>query len=474
METLKSAGLGDTVINFPSAVKRTTQLAETELEASHSLNLMQHIPDCHFKTYVQDVAKMCWLPVNSVLLVGLGVVSSVACRAYAVQYPNGELLPLGEYVAPCNPSATSKSRCIKAFQYPIQKEVKEAVKNWKKEKESNPDYAEPFPQGFFVTNSSSAALDEMLNDTQGYFALASAEQGLVNTITGAAFSKDVKNDNDLMLLGFNGDYHHSKRASRNGYHGAVVGAVTCFAQEGAINTILQKSEGTGFAERFLMLNEPTLLGKRDHHQKFFPNEYTQNTYNRIVQDLAKTALEQPCAFDELPSYRLSTQAWWLIEEFRNEIEPHLGDGGKYSTVTLRGMAGKPDMHIMKIATLLALLDEHKVGVIPDQWVVAAINMLRDYLEYIYRMLVMMGAMGTSAYEDSLIEYIGSKRGTCTRRQIRQAKYQAKPWSEITPKPAIGKKMNETIDGLISKGIVAETESFDSQGNSTGRLLRLIA
>lgn len=229
MDTLKSAGLGDTVITFPNAAKRTTKPPDPELESGSPLDLMQHIPDCNFKTYVQDVAKMCWLPVNSVLLVGLGVVSSVACRAYAVQYPNGELLPLGEYVAPCNPSATSKSRCIKAFQYPIQQAVKEAVKAWKKEKEQNADFSEPFPQDFFVTNSSSAALDEMLNETQGYFALASAEQGLVNTITGAAFSKDVKNDNDLMLLGFNGDYHHSKRASRNGYHGSVVGAVTCFA-----------------------------------------------------------------------------------------------------------------------------------------------------------------------------------------------------------------------------------------------------
>ena len=117
MDTLKSTGLGDTVITFPNAAKRTTKPLEAEPESGYQLDLMQHIPDCNFKTYVQDVAKMCWLPVNSVLLVGLGVVSSVACRAYAVQYPNGELLPLGEYVAPCNPSATSKSRCLKAFQH---------------------------------------------------------------------------------------------------------------------------------------------------------------------------------------------------------------------------------------------------------------------------------------------------------------------------------------------------------------------
>ena len=473
MDTLKSAGLGDTVITFPNAAKRTTKPPDPELESGYPLDLMQHIPDCNFKTYVQDVAKMCWLPVNSVLLVGLGVVSSVACRAYAVQYPNGELLPLGEYVAPCNPSATSKSRCLKAFQYPIRKALKGAIEEWKKQAAEDPKLETPFPQDFFVTNSSTAALDEKLNDTQGYFALASAEQGLVNTITGASFSKDVKTDNDLMLLGFNGDYHHSMRASRNGYHGLVVGAVTCFAQEGAINTILQRSEGSGFAERFLMLNEATLLGTRDHHKKFYPQEYVQNTYNRIVHGLANTALQQPLDFDELPSYRISNKAWWLIEEFRNEIEPHLGDGGKYSTLTLRSMAGKPDMHIMKIATLLALLDEHKVGIIPDQWVIAAINMMRDYLEYIYRLMVTMGSMGTTAYEDSLIEYIG-KRGTCTRRQIRQAKYQAKPWSEITPKSAVGQQMYVTIDGLISKGIVAETESFDSRGNSLGRLLKLIA
>lgn len=485
--TKKASGLGAVVIDYPmgskAKAKAQAQTPPPEPDApqqqQHALDLLQHIPDCTFKRYVEDVAKMCWLPVSSVFIAGLGVASVAISRAYAVQYPDGTKLPLGEYVIPCNPSATAKSRCLKAFQHPVMDTTKKAIADWKKQEAAtdNPDTLPPYPQGFFVTNSSSAALDQSLGKTNGYFALVSSEQGLINTITGAAFAsgtgKAPKNDNDLMLLGFNGDYHHSQRASRDGYNGDVVGAVTCFAQSKAIMTILQQSDGSGMAERFLMLNEPTLLGTRDHHQKHYPKEYDQNTYNRIMEEIATTALQDQTNFDELPAYRLSKAAWWAIDDFRNEIEPFLADGGKYSTEMLRSMAGKPDMHIMKIATILAILDESPSREVPDKWVTAAISIMRDYLDYILSLLIDMGEIGTNAYEESIINAI-AKKGTSTRKQLQTNHYRAKPWSEITPKAAIGQTMRETIDGLISRGIVSESETWDAQGNSLGKILRVVA
>jgi hypothetical protein len=137
------------------------------------------------------------------------------------------------------------------------------------------------------------------------------------------------------------------------------------------------------------------------------------------------------------------------------------------------MAGKPDIHIMKIATILAVLDESPVGEVPDKWVTAAIGIVRDYLEYILSLLVDMGEIGTNANEDSVIAYL-SEKGKATRRQFDQARRKAKPWAEITPKSAIGKAMAETIDGLIAKGVIVEVESFDSGGGSQGKTLRMVS
>ena len=484
MDNIKKAvGLGATVIEYPAGNKSKAQAQtpppEPETPKQHTLDLLQHVPDCSFKRYVQDVAKMCWLPVSSVFIAGLGVASVAISRAYAVQYPDGTKLPLGEYVIPCNPSSTAKSRCLKAFQHPIMDATKKAIAGWKKQEAAtdSSDPVPPYPQGFFVTNSSSAALDQSLGKTNGYFALVSSEQGLINTITGAAFTsgsgKVPKNDNDLMLLGFNGDYHHSQRTSRDGYDGDVVGAVTCFAQPKTIETILQQSDGSGMAERFLMLSETTLLGTRDHHQKFYPTEYDQNTYNRIIGEIATTALQDRTNFDELPAYRLSKAAWWAIDDFRNEIEPFLADGGKYSTEMLRSMAGKPDMHVMKIATILAILDESPTHEVPDKWVTAAIGIMRDYLDYILSLLIDIGEIGTNAYEESIINAI-SKKGTATRKQLQANLHKSKPWAEITPKTTIGQTMRSTIDDLINKGIVSESETWGAQGNSLGKVLRVVA
>ena len=82
------------------------------LQKPSSLDLLKHVPDGHFKTYVDDVAKMCAIHPSTSLLIALGVVSSVAARVYSVQYPNGEALPLGEYVAAGSAPGSGKSRLL--------------------------------------------------------------------------------------------------------------------------------------------------------------------------------------------------------------------------------------------------------------------------------------------------------------------------------------------------------------------------
>lgn len=475
--TSKSAGLGGAVIEFPMGAKRAE--ATEEAPKAHTLNLLKHLPDGHFKQYVGDVALMCSIHPSTSLLIALGVVSSVTSRVYAVQYQNGDTLPTGEYVIAGGLPGDAKSRLLKSFQRPIFDAHKDAVKAFRAEKkafEEDPEnegkkFKKPYPIKIFITDTTTEALEPVLEESSGYFSLASAEQAVVNTLVGASYGGEGrKNNNDLPLKGFNAEYHASSRTTRTGYTGTVVGAITCFAQPAAIATILDRSEGSGVAERFLLAEEPTQQGTRDHTRPYYPQEFSQNDYNRIVKSIAALALEQPQDFDDLQAWRISKADWHKIYTYRNEIEPHLADGGKFSTATMRGMAAKVDMHIMKVGALLACLYEHPVGEIPSQFIDAAIGIMRDMLDNTLSLLFKIGVLGFNSEEDCLIEYLGSHRGA-TRRQVVQAKTKVKPFCEAQ-KP--GDAIRQTIDRLIQKGVFAESEEFDALGNSKGKLLRMVA
>lgn len=463
---------------FVRTEKPTPQLQDHDANALHTLDLLRHLPDCNFKRYVIDVAKMTRIPVNTSLLVGLGIVSSVTTRCFVIQYEKGGYQPLCLYVLAEQDSGTGKSWMLSTYQTPVFNKMKELIQSWRTRKNAaeaaEQEFDEPFPQFCFDTDATPEGLDQTLSETNGYFALASAEQGLANSISGAGYgSAERKGNKDLWLKGFNGEYHSSKRSQRKGYTGRVIGSVVNFAQPGLVQTILSQSENSGAAERCLMISEPSLLGKRKHgrEHRHYPNEFEQNTYNRIMMELtAKACLNED--FEALPGFRLSLADWDNVYALQDEFEPRLAKGGKYDTKLLKSMVSKTDLQVIRLAANLAVMDECQPGLIPSKWVDAAINITRDMFDYVYHLLIDMEVIGLNAFENSIITYLGSQTKV-TRKLIRTNKYQSKPWSEI-PKDSLTAKINETVDILILKKIVIESETFDAHGNSQGKYLRLIA
>jgi hypothetical protein len=478
----KSDGLGGTVFEFPQGAKRPAPETppETDTPKAHTLNLLKHLPEGDFKQYVGDVAKMCNIYSSTSLLVAIGIVSSVACRSFGVAYQNEDVLPVGEYIICGGLPGDAKSRMLKAFQRPVFEAQKEADKAWKQRKEAHENseaegrFDEPRPPRIFITDSTVEALESVLAESGGYFSLASAEQAVVNTLIGASYGgKDKKNNNDLPLKGFNAEHHAGARAGKDRvtFNGKVVGSIMCFAQPAAVETIYSNSEGSGMAERFIVSLEQTQQGIRDHTRPHYPQEYSQNVYNRIMKDMAAQVLTLAQDFDDLQAYRIRKDDWRKIYLFRNEIEPHLADGGKYSTSTMRGFASKVDMHIMKIAALLAYLYEHPVGEIPSQFIDAAINIMKDMLDNTLSLLFKIGVLGFDAEEDCLIEYMGKCNRVSTRRQVVQSRKGVKPFTEAK---SASSAVQQTIDRLLQKGVFAESEEFDASGNSKGKLLRMVA
>jgi len=478
-----SPGLGATVIEYPGATSQRKQ-APQEPKASplHKLDLLQHIPDCTFKRYVLDVAKMTQIPANTSLMTALGIVSSVTTRCYVVTYDDSTMYqPTSLYVICEQDIGTGKSWVLSTYQYPVFATEKTLVDAYlmrqKAAEAAKQEFDELFPNFAYDTDATPEGLDETLGQTRGYFCLASAEQGLANSITGAGYKSDGKGgagktNKDLWLKGFNGEYHSSKRSKRDGYRGKVVGTVTSIAQYGVVDTILDNSDGTGAVERCWLISDPSNLSERMYgrEHRHFPDIGNQGAYNRIMSELTAKAAEcQP--IEQLPGYRIAATDWDKIYALQNELKQHLRDGGKYSTAILKGITVKADIQVMKVAANLAIMDDCPPGLIPSQWVDAAIGMFRDYLESVYYLLIDKGLIGTNALEDSVIAYLSEKR-TATRRQFQQAKAKTKPWSEL-PKAGQGQAMRDAIDGLIDKGIVGEFEEFDASGKKA-TTLKLIA
>ncbi len=439
------------------------------------LDFLKHIPDCTFKRYVQDVATVCQMPEATVFMTGLSLFGAVASRVYAVTYPNGERLPLGLIVIGGAPPSVGKSRVIKLFNgtvHPIYKEVIERVEQQNQDEEAQakvdkrkPEYKKA-PTPIYMTDATPESIDQALEANHGFFSLASAEQAVINTVLGANYGDGKKHNIDLLLKGFNGEYHASSRASRGGFIGEVVGSITCYSQPEAIETLLECSNGTGLAERALLVLEPDRLGKRNHALEYTINPHDKAVYESLIKELATTGLKYPKLFEDIGTFTLEEADWYKIIKLKQEIEPHLEKSGKYGTATLRGTAGKIDMHVMKLATLLAVVDgtrpEHFNRYVPSKWVDAAISLMRAYLEYLNRLLIDIGVIGLNAYEDSVISYLSSKNGKATRRQFQQAVHKTKPWSEIA-KDKKTSVMNKTIDGLITKGVLAESMATNAKG-----------
>lgn len=395
------------------------------------IDLLRHIDDGHIiKRLVKSVCAATELPESTVLLNALGVFSSVATRQWKVNYQHYDSVPIGLYVVTEQPSGTSKSRSLGAFQSPFFKERKrlmeEALKKIEslglEEKEEKDKIKWIESKTLFVTNTTPEALEQSLNGTGGYFSAVASEQGLINTLLGLSYGDGKAPNNDLVLNGFDGGYMNSIRVSRNGHNGNVAGGVTLFAQSGSIETLLKQSNGTGLAERFLMLAEKHNLGKRTFLNKAPIDRAVIDIYEQYCGDVMSGFfhVHEPYALN------LCDFSWRDINEFREEIEPFVADGQKYSHGSLRGAVNKVDIQIMKIASCLQLLTQNNKAdftaqLTIDRWhVKSAIEIVRDLTQEHLAMLSDKGLIGQRA-EFEVIIRLFERNQTRSLEQIRTSK-----------------------------------------------------
>ena len=432
-----------------------------------NVDFLNLVDDRHLlKQYALTLSKATYLPIHTVFLVGLGVFSSIACRRWCVDYRHGGSLPIGLYVVAEQPSGTAKSRTINAFQRPFY-EAEHTIKTQVREKlhqlladKDNKDTNAPEVERLgkvlrsvlFATNATPEALELSLFNTQGYFSAVSAEQGLFNTILGGCYS-DKASNNDLLLNGFVAEYMGSMRVSREGYTGVIVGGVTMFAQSGGIETLLKVSNGTGLAERFLMIAEKHNLGKRDFKQFAAINRDIAQQYNDLCRHFADYVIEESLKYDDLSHLDICVDGWHAIADYRNSIERHLADGGRYSHIAIRGAAAKVDMQIMKIAANLHLLDDYqrKTTTIELKHVQTAIGIANAMLETILDLCRDKSIIGDKAEYESILSLFETSRKPRTEREIIQAKNKTIPFKDYTGNKS--ELIRSVLTDMVSNGVL---------------------
>ena len=468
-----------------SATNEPQPLFNEALDAEHkycSVDLMRHIDDKHvIKRLSMQIARETYLPVNSVFLTGLAVFSAMTSRKYAVQYPNKNTLPLGLYVIAEQPSGTSKTRCLNTFEKPFKeirkrlcnkalKEFKDFLKGLGEEKPT-PEQKSKLKEletewqrlkaGLFVTNGTAESLEPVTTKNNGFFSAVSSEQGLFNSLLGKSYKAEGNsNNNDMLLNGFDGGEVHTVRVSREAYSGDVVGAVCCFAQAGSIESVLKESNGTGLAERFLMLSEPHSLGQRDHTRVVESDPMLMIAYQTFCLNM-ESILATPLLPEDLNNLFISDLGFELIAQYRNKIEPYLADGGRYAHISLRGAASKINMQIMKIAANLHIADSAYEPNIPDKHVISAIAIAGELIEANLKLCQDKGIMGIKAEFTSILSLFEKDQRPRTERTIIQAKSQTKPFKDFTGNKS--KLILDTLTEMVSQRLLNKTVKITGKG-----------
>ncbi|WP_459567672.1 DUF3987 domain-containing protein, partial [Enterobacter asburiae] len=130
----------------------------------------------------------------------------------------------------------------------------------------------------------------------------------------------------------------------------ALACICVIAQDETIDAIMQAgSRGIGVSERFLLVREQTRLGER-----VFIDENGNSTYEPIDKSLRADyfRLIHDIMTESYIKLEVTEAGMRRLNKARQELEPELGDGGKYSHTMLRGAMGKFDKQVMRLASVI--------------------------------------------------------------------------------------------------------------------------
>lgn len=440
-------------------------------ESSAYINI--HLEDTIIGMVAKEVSVNRQFPLETATLTALAVASHAVGMTYCCAYRDGQRLPIGLYALSEQPPGTAKTSVLNYFMSGIYDAlmhinaerikllnmIKRSARDKKGEmtEQEEKDVENNQPITAPLTDITPEALDAVLGRQNGWFQAASTEQALVNVLVGGLYSDKPASNFDLVLKGFNGEWHSSSRIGRAGYSGFPHGGIVVISQDGVIDTILSRSDGTGLSERCLMLTEGNMFGYRSRQNSKRNSTAKLDFSNRITSIVKRLVNNESMALNDLRPLKFTDEAMDFIDEQMDQVEYMLKDGGEYSSNMFRGMWSKMDIQIMKVAATIHALS-YPAGKEIDQMidtesVALATCVVKVILMGIVDICENKGFLGKSVEREKLEEYVDKKPRTL--RDIRGA---CRHWScfKGVSKEDREERIAALLKEALNEGVFIET------------------
>ena len=453
----------------PARVKRAAPV----LPESEFLRPMVAIPDALMDTVIgrlaSRVAECLEFPEASVFMALLSSAAACVSTAYAVQYKTHASVSLGLYTIIEQPPATKKSYLLGIGMNPYSMAIGDHNKvikaKWRESKERKNDEPCSLKMAFGVTTDpSSAAMDRRMADcSEGRFVIASAEQSALISLFPEASS--FASTNELILKGWAGEYVAGLRSGRDAFEGMAQGSITLIAQPGSAKRVLQASNGSGMAERFIFMSEPDFLGHRLHEGNY-PTAEDKAAFERACRGCVKIYSENILSFansdeatrvtydpDKLIQLRASNAGYHAIRQKEKDNEPRMGELKQSGDMIMLSWLGKYETQVLKIAGVLHVFESQGNGcrppeLIPDSLIQSSMDLVDVLADHIQQVLRDAGESGNEAEESAVIAALEKP---APLRSVRDKLRGRKPFRSM---PGSGyQAITRRIDAMINQGIL---------------------
>lgn len=349
-----------------------------------TMHLIDHSREDALSNLAKEVAGQVQFPESSVFLHGLGCVAAAMCKSFYVNY-FGEL-STNLYIATAQPPSTGKTGVSNFFTNPIlsateelnagnakrRREILQDIEEAEKELKASTGRDEkmnlrdtlaeleekllryPIYQMYFTDATPEALCNEASKQT-GMFNIISDEAQSILTSIGLAYGDAKKApNNEPILKGWDNGYVSMVRITRSMPSIHIRGGIAVLAQYETVKAILSMSDReNGLTERFLFGYESHMLGNRDHTQFKPVSSETKTVFSEIMRNIV---------LSEKTILSITEDTEKFILQKKNEFEPMMADGGKYSSNLMRGFVGKMDKQVLKIAASLHAIDNFQHSV----------------------------------------------------------------------------------------------------------------
>lgn len=410
-------------------------------EAVRSSDIDLMIGDSNLlKELARSVADTVKFPINTAYLHGVGCVASAMTKAFNFEY-GIECKPVNLYVVTAQPPSTGKSGVNSIFTTPILeayeelneanrvtrkkliREIARAEKQLAGTKElSEYDEIELYdrldeaetalkktPEWTpIIDDATIEAAEDLASNQTGMWNIVSAESESISVVVGAVYGDDKKGKNSnfgLLLKSWDGEKTSTVRITRKGHNGYVRGSIAVIAQDESVETILSAgSSGRGLAERFLLLAEGSILGKRDFQEAIPLRTDLYTRYKQLIHNIVN---------EKFVKLRLSAECVDHIKHYRMGVEPELSDGGAYAHNLLTGFMGKADKQLIKLACIIHVIEHWQDGgsrsvEVQDDSMIQAIGLFDELAKTYINAADCMGFVGGKSEIIKASEYLEAK------------------------------------------------------------------